>query len=152
LTDARLLLRASVDLIRVDLALRRSGLQPIMVEADQLATRDEALVDSADIRRARRYSRRIAWAARCNLPRAQCLHRSLVLHRWLREEGLPSQLRIGVLKEGNRLKAHAWVELADAIVNDRRTATRVFTPLRQSAMSTSIGSSSNRDARSVEWS
>ena len=37
------------------------------------------------------------------MPRARCLHRSLTLHSWLRHQGFPSELRIGVIKDGAEL-------------------------------------------------
>jgi hypothetical protein len=60
---------------------------------------------------------------------AHCLHKSLVLQFWLRREGIPSQLRIGVRKEDQQLKAHAWVELDDAVLNDDAQAVGAFRPL-----------------------
>jgi hypothetical protein len=57
------------------------------------------------------------------------LQRSLVLNYWLRREGLPSELRIGVRKDGDALKAHAWVELGRHVVNDPVAAVAAFTPL-----------------------
>jgi Transglutaminase-like superfamily len=79
--------------------------------------------------RARRYARWLESAARHHVVNAHCLHRSLVLHHWLRREGLPSELRIGVRKEGDALKAHAWVELQGEVVNDRRADVARFVPL-----------------------
>jgi hypothetical protein len=86
-------------------------------------------VTEADIERAWLYSRWITSAARFYPARAQCLHQSLALQSWLCREGLPADLRIGVHKEGNELKAHAWVELGGRIVNDTDGAIMPFTPL-----------------------
>jgi hypothetical protein len=55
------------------------------------------------------------------------------------------------LKDGSKLKAHAWVELANYVVNDQRTATRVFTPLSQVPVATSASHAMQHDIRSAEW-
>ncbi len=61
--------------------------------------------------------------------RKQCLQRSLVLHRWLRQAGLSSELRVGVRKDGTELKAHAWIELEGQVVNDWPESVAQLTPL-----------------------
>lgn len=82
-----------------------------------------------DLARARRYARWIARAAQMQPIPAQCLARSLTLHWWLRREGAPSVLRIGVAKDGSQLDAHAWVELGGAPVNGAPDEIAPFTPL-----------------------
>jgi hypothetical protein len=47
-----------------------------------------------------------------------CLTRSIALVLMLKKQGIESQLRIGVRKEGAALAAHAWVEFAGVPVND----------------------------------
>lgn len=39
-----------------------------------------------------------------------CLSRSIVLHRLLRNRGISSKIEIGVAKINDEFKAHAWVE------------------------------------------
>lgn len=148
--DAWLFLRASADLLRIDMALRQHGYQAIMTQLDREELRSNATIKPRDIRRARRYGRRIEHASRYNLPRARCLHRSLVLHRWLRQEGLPSELRIGVLKDGQDLKAHAWVELGDQVVNDAPRAIAMFAPLTANHLNAKQ-SLARFDMRSIRW-
>jgi len=70
------------------------------------------------------------------------------LHHWLRGEGLPSELRIGVRKEHGALKAHAWVELGDHVVNDRPSAVEEFTVLSNARRS---GSFTLSRGQSVRW-
>lgn len=53
------------------------------------------------------------------LPYATCLPQSLTLWWLLRRRGVQSQLRLGVRKEGEGLKAHAWVEVGGVALNDR---------------------------------
>jgi len=124
-----LLARAYVDLGRCALALRMHGFRQVIARTAAVAPR--AAVGEEDVRRARLYGRWIGTAARFHVLRPQCLHQSLVLHSWLRHQGLPSEMRIGVRYDRNELKAHAWVELAGRVVNDRRRAVAAFTPLSQ---------------------
>lgn len=118
MVDGWLVLRASADLVRIDFDLRRKGYRKIIAELDQRPASESPVVQPRDVRRARRYARRIDLASRFSLGRAQCLHRSLVLHHWLRFEGMPSELQIGVRKDGQQIKAHAWVELRGYPVTD----------------------------------
>jgi hypothetical protein len=60
---------------------------------------------------------------------AHCLHRSLTLHHWLRGEGLPSTLQVGVRKDGDALRAHAWIELGGAAVDDEPASVAAFSRL-----------------------
>ena len=47
-----------------------------------------------------------------------CLERSMVFWFLLRRAGVDGQLHIGARKNGSRLEAHAWVELAGQVLND----------------------------------
>jgi Transglutaminase-like superfamily len=58
-------------------------------------------------------------AVRYGIFRPKCLARSVALHRLLLAAGIPgSRIRIGVRRESDELKAHAWVTLADRVVGD----------------------------------
>ena len=129
--DRRILAHALVDLIVVDVGLRVRGFQRLVEGAHRTAPTPKHAVEPRDMGRACRYAAWLQIASRHHFIRGQCLHRSLVLHRWLRREGLPSELRIGVRKEGSELKAHAWVELGGQAVNDAPAAVAAFIPLRQ---------------------
>ena len=52
---------------------------------------------------------------------ATCLRKSLALWWLLRRRGLSAELRIGVAKVDAQMQAHAWVELAGRVINDRAT-------------------------------
>ena len=127
--DQGLLIRAFISLGVVDIALRLAGFQWVMRRARSVSQSSSPHVDAQALSRARRYAHWLSCASRNHIVRARCLHRSLVLHRWLRQENLPSILRIGVRKEGDDLKAHAWVELAGQPVNDPPSAVAPFTLL-----------------------
>ena len=120
--DAWLFARAWVSLARVDHDLRTRGFQDVVQRIGASALPEGTSISSMQLRRSRRYARRIDDAARFHIVSARCLHRSLVLHAWLRKQNLPSELRIGVLKTRGELGAHAWVEMGPFLVNDRRDA------------------------------
>ncbi len=123
------LLRAFVTITQIDLALRIVGFPRLVARAQAQPPAEPDSLAVEDLWRARRYARWIDSAARHHFIRAQCLHRSLALHTWLRQEGLPSELRIGVRKTGGTLAAHAWVEVGGYVINDRRDWVAAFEPL-----------------------
>lgn len=125
-SSRRLLLRAMISLTYVDVVLRFDRGRRRLVRGLAPA---QGGVGPEELLRARRYAHWIEIASRHHVADAQCLHRSLVLHRWLRLEGLPSTVKIGVRKEGNALKAHAWVELGEHIVTDTPASVAAFTLL-----------------------
>jgi len=69
----------------------------------------------------------VAIAARHGAYRASCLEESLLLWWLLRRRGHPATLRVGVNKNDGTLHAHAWVELAGRVLNDKRGVRRRFT-------------------------
>lgn len=124
--DTRLFVRAWVALARVDRDLRTRGFHDVVQQVAATTLPEVPSVDARKLRRARRYARRIDDAARFHVAGVRCLHRSLVLHTWLRSEKLPSELRIGVRKSEGHLGAHAWVEMDRFVINDRRDAVAGF--------------------------
>lgn len=70
---------------------------------------------------AERLGQLIDIASRHGLYRATCLRRSLALWWLLRRRGLPVELRIGVARAKEQVQAHAWIELAGRVINDRST-------------------------------
>jgi hypothetical protein len=75
----------------------------------------------------------VAAAASRGLHKATCLHRSLVLHGLLLRDGVPSELRIGVVKgrAGLGLEAHAWIEVGGTVVGEVEEWHRTFIPLEK---------------------
>ncbi len=127
-SDRRLLARAFVWLAAIDIALRVAGFRRI-VRRQQRAALSEDSASPEALGRAQRYAHWLEVASRRHVVRARCLHRSLVLHRWLCRDGLPHELRIGVRKEGGVLHAHAWVEIGGHAVNELPSALAGFVPL-----------------------
>ena len=63
-------------------------------------------------------ARMVHAAARYGLVRPTCLEKSLALWWFLGRRGIVSSLRIGTRKNGNRLEAHAWIELSGRALNE----------------------------------
>ncbi len=73
----------------------------------------------------------LSWAVRAvsqYVPGATCLTQALVLHIMLRQEGLPSRIRVGVSRDAGHFEAHAWVESQDQVVIGDSGLQR-FTPM-----------------------
>ena len=56
-------------------------------------------------------------AAHYGLLRPTCLEESLALWYFLRRQGIPNKLRIGVRKIADKFEAHAWVEYEGEALN-----------------------------------
>jgi hypothetical protein len=121
----RVLLRAVVWLGLIDLGLRILGYRRMMELVP--ATTEQA--SSSVPGHVRMYAAALELVGNRYLVPARCLHKSLVLHYWLRREGISSQMQIGVRKEDQQLKAHAWVELGGQVVNDDQDAVAAFRTL-----------------------
>jgi hypothetical protein len=60
------------------------------------------------------------------VPGATCLVRGAALVRWLRADGVPATLAIGVRADGAMPRAHAWVEVDGAPVGEDAAALASF--------------------------
>jgi len=67
--------------------------------------------------------------ARYHPCRPRCLHRSMVLYRWLQQQGIPARLEVGW---GGKI-AHAWVSYGPYILNDQPTVRDTTPPLTEMA-------------------
>jgi hypothetical protein len=128
--------RASCRLFLVAVALRWLGYRWAIARVPATGRRR---IDDGDLMRAERYAKAIDASEQHQPMPTRCLARSLALHWWLRSEDLPSDLRIGVAKQGAALLAHAWVELGGSPVNERPAEVASFTPL--TSMERSLGTS-----------
>lgn len=68
-------------------------------------------------------------AARTPFQWSKCLQKSLALHKWLATKGVLTELHIGVKKDIGGIKAHAWLEYQDEVINDRPDETAKYVPL-----------------------
>jgi len=127
LRDWSLLLNAWVRLLIVDLELRVLG-----VERTARMARPSVGTDASRERidRALLYASWLRRAAAYHPARARCLHRALALHQWLRGEGTPSSMDIGVARRGGALQAHAWVHVGGVLVGDSDNDVAPFATLQ----------------------
>lgn len=133
--DRRLVVLAVFQLCWVAMLGRIFSFQSLVRHAQAVKAPDGYMPTASELRQALRYARWIDAAARRRLINAQCLQRSLALHRWLQREGIIGALRIGVRMGDDALHAHAWIELGNQVVNDQPAAVAPFTPLAQTLKS-----------------
>ncbi|SRR5260221_3550763 len=108
-SERRLVIAAFALLPLVALGIRAVGLRRVQAFLAPSAPNARP-ASAASLERARRIAGLVAIAARHGAYRAKCLPLSLTLQRLLQSEGIPSELRVGVRKDGHALVAHAWVE------------------------------------------
>lgn len=60
------------------------------------------------------------------MPRSRCLDRALCLAEWADQQRLPAELCIGVKRQGERIRAHAWVRSGDIIIDPDPLSTAQF--------------------------
>jgi hypothetical protein len=111
--DKRRLLLAAALLPVASLLLRLFGFRRCQAwmarNAASSRPRRDAGPAANDWAKAANTARLVEMAAR--LTRSSCLPRSLITWRLVRRQGLDCELRIGVRKRGDRIQAHAWVEM-----------------------------------------
>lgn len=83
----------------------------------------------AEADQARRLAAAVERAAGFRVFRVSCLPRALLLERLLAHRGIGAELRIGVLRDGDRVRAHAWVECAGLTLDPDPAAAGRFAPL-----------------------
>jgi transglutaminase superfamily protein len=110
----------------VDFQLRALGVQRT---ARMVPLPSTTQASPRQLQRAETYAYWLRRAARHHVVRAQCLHQSLALHAWLREEGLPSTIEIGVRRVGQELRGHAWVHVGKVLVGDSKADVAPFVTL-----------------------
>lgn len=114
----RLFLRASVLLPLISLSLRLRGfgktqtlLQRFLSVANK--TKNPSSQDLPAL-----VARMVRAAGYHGFGRPTCLAESLVLWWLLGKEGIGSDLRVGVRKDGEKFEAHAWVVCEGAVLNE----------------------------------
>jgi hypothetical protein len=72
-----------------------------------------------DLAEARIAAQMLGIAAGIGSCRASCLQRSLALWWMMQREGICTDVFFGVYEDENGVNAHAWVELAGVVLNER---------------------------------
>ena len=66
-----------------------------------------------------KYTNRVIWAVETlgrYLLRTKCLAQALAVHILLNRKGIDNSIRIGFIKNKNRLSAHAWIKAGETIL------------------------------------
>lgn len=119
------LIRAALRLLAIDLRLRLGGFAAVAASVERRTVRP----GGGGERSIAPWVRAVDVAARHHLYPMHCVPRALALRSLLAEEGVATELRIGVRKEGGRLAAHAWVEHRGAPIGEAPAIAERFTPL-----------------------
>lgn len=122
--------QAWLELLRVAAELEVLGFKRLLTAIERESTGAREPIDPDGVTDVRTHAYWLDIASRHHIVRAECLPKSLALHRWARCNGWNSIFRIGVRKADGELVAHAWVELEGLVVNDAPEAVAVFRPLR----------------------
>lgn len=127
-SEQALLIRASLLLPGIALAMRLIGLRRLQEILSNLSTRNRISIPSNALDQAKQTARIVGLAARYGSYRASCLPQALVLRFLLRQQGIESDLRIGVRKTSDKLEAHAWIEFQGLALNDLADVGLRFAP------------------------
>lgn len=118
-TAQTLFLRALVLLPLMELSLRLRGFEATRSTLRKTLSHPSTQSDSISLNKRIALSAHMVNAAdRHGLIHPSCLVKSLTLWWLLGRRGIPSELRIGVRKEGGNLEAHAWVEREGKALNE----------------------------------
>ena len=111
-----MLVLAAVAVPTSHLLLRTLGYRRTRALGERLSLRRGAPPDATERATS---TTRLVWVADQRVPGSRtCLSRSLALWYLLRNQGVPTDLRIGVRAGGVPLDAHAWVEHEGRALND----------------------------------
>jgi hypothetical protein len=119
------LIRAALRLLAIDFRLRLRGFAAVESSFDRRSVRPGGGGESS----IEPWVRAVDVAARHHLYPMLCVPRALALRSLLAEEGIVTELRIGVRKEGDRLVAHAWVEHRGVPIGESSAVAEKFAPL-----------------------
>jgi transglutaminase superfamily protein len=113
-----LFLRASLLLPLISLSLRWRGFRSTQAFLQKFLSNPRIPAGDSAQGRTALTGRMVRAASRRTWSHATCLDESLTLWWLLARQGIRSELRVGVRKEGKRFQAHAWVEQNGAALNE----------------------------------
>ncbi|HLZ50909.1 MAG TPA: lasso peptide biosynthesis B2 protein [Candidatus Acidoferrum sp.] len=113
-----LFLRASLLLPLISLSLRWRGFRGTQAFLRKFLSHPHNPGGDSPQERIPLTERMVRAASRRTWPRATCLEESLTLWWLLGRQGIGTELRVGVRKEGEKFEAHAWVEHNGAALNE----------------------------------
>jgi hypothetical protein len=113
-----LFLRASVLLPLVSISLKWRGLRQTKALLERFISVSQGELNSEALERAALTARMVRAAGYYGIGHPNCLSVSLALWWLLARQGIASDLRLGVRKEGEKFEAHAWVECGGLPLNE----------------------------------
>ncbi len=113
-----LFLRASVVLPLITVSLRWRGFRKTKASLQHFLSVPYGSQNPDAQARAVFTAKLVHAAARHGIGDPACLERSLALWWLLARQGIASDLRVGVRKDGETFEAHAWVECGGQSLND----------------------------------
>ena len=113
-----LFLRAAALLPLISLSLRLRGFRKTQTFLQKFLSLPSHPADTSASSTAQQTVRVVRAAVRNSLGHPTCLEESLALWWLLRRQGIGSDLRIGVRKDGEKFEAHAWVERDGMALNE----------------------------------
>jgi len=113
-----LFLRAAALLPLISLSLRLRGFRKTQAFLQEFLSLPGHPADTSASSSAQLTVRMVRAAVRNSLGHPTCLEESLALWWLLRRQGISSDLRVGVRKDGEKFEAHAWVERAGIALNE----------------------------------
>ena len=113
-----LFLRASVVLPLITVSLRWRGFRKTKALLQYFIPLAYGSQNPEAQARAALTAQMVRAAARYGIGQPNCLKVSLALWWLLARQGIASDLRVGVRKDGEKLEAHAWVECGGVALNE----------------------------------
>lgn len=127
--ERRRLARAMLRLLWIDLGVRLYGFARLSNRLERRQVSHDGGESKPVAESLAAWARAVDVAARHHVYPMRCVPRALALRSFLAEEGIVTELRIGVRKEGDRLAAHAWIEHQGTPIGEASTVAERFAPL-----------------------
>ncbi len=124
--ERRLLIKLSFLLPMTWLALSIFGFNRARRMAEFELPDNTSVPNEPAMERAQRIAQLAAIASSHGIYKANCLKQSLVLCWLLRRQGMPAQIKIGVIPNVQPFQAHAWVELVNIPLGQQVNEYRPF--------------------------
>jgi hypothetical protein len=113
-----LFLRASLLLPLISISLKWRGFQKTKASLQHFLSIPYGSTNPSTQERAALTAQMVRVSGRHGIGHPACLEVSLAIWWLLARQGIASDLRVGVRKDGEKLEAHAWVECGGVALND----------------------------------
>jgi hypothetical protein len=121
-----LFLRASVLLPLISMSLKFRGFHKTKASLQRFLSVPCGSENPEAQARAVLTAQMVRAAERYGIGQSNCLKESLAVWWLLARQGIASDLRVGVRKDGEKFDAHAWIECGGAALNEPETSHQHF--------------------------